>query len=413
MASLWDVWDADEDDVDAPTSAPAVSAPASASGPDSAPAAAAPKSLAERMGIKPTQQYIAPARLPAPAPAPAPAPNPASMPAAKAPAPAAADEYAFADERLPPPPPRELKLGTSVEDIMKDHTRDLYADATDERVARGARHAGRGRDRGRGGGTPAGREPKPARPSQPAERAPPRGRGRGGASASGHAGSSAAHAVLEKDADEDALTEEGEEEDDDDDDMRFEDKKEEEEEDESIDSWPRLNDPRAPKVDVDLGRRPRAVEGSQYPSTATLPGEVAQFLRPYQLDGVKFMWGQYAQDKGGVLGDEMGLGKTVQVAAFLNVVLGKTATRADRDRPYPMPEADCHQALIVVPSSTVDNWKRELTTWGCFRVKIAHGTLKDGALRAARAREVEIIVTTCAGGHLHLAVAPGPSLNLP
>ena len=65
-----------------------------------------------------------------------------------------------------------------------------------------------------------------------------------------------------------------------------------------------------------------------------------------------------------------GLGKTVQIAAFLSAVMGKTATSEDKRRMYPLPECDCRQALIVVPTTTLSNWQRELSIWGCFKVSI-------------------------------------------
>ena len=103
------------------------------------------------------------------------------------------------------------------------------------------------------------------------------------------------------------------------------------------------------------------------------------------------------------LGDEMGLGKTVQVAAFLSVILGKTATSEDKQRVFPLEADDCRQVLIVVPSVTVTNWQRELSTWGYFRVKKAHGTDKADALRAAEARECEVVLTTYDALRIHLA----------
>ena len=63
---------------------------------------------------------------------------------------------------------------------------------------------------------------------------------------------------------------------------------------------------------------------------------VAQHLREYQKEGVRWLWGQYARGVGGLLGDEMGLGKTVQLAAFLSAVLGKSATADDKERMFPL-----------------------------------------------------------------------------
>jgi SNF2 family DNA or RNA helicase len=86
----------------------------------------------------------------------------------------------------------------------------------------------------------------------------------------------------------------------------------------------------------------------------------------------------------------------VQVAAFLSAVLDKTATADDKARSFPLAAGDCRQALVVVPKTTLDNWQRELQTWGFFRVRCFHGGSKekDAALRAARERECEVVLTT-------------------
>ena len=174
--------------------------------------------------------------------------------------------------------------------------------------------------------------------------------------------------------------------------------------DDDADSWPRLQcEPCTERVPLELGPRPRHAPGSQYPPEGTLPASLNQFLRSYQKAGVEWMWGQYVRGVGGILGDEMGLGKTVQVACFLSAVLGKTATAADRERPFPLPERDCRQALVVVPTSTLSNWEHELTTWGCFRVRRFHGSTREAALEAAKERYAEVLLTTHATANLNVS----------
>ena len=86
----------------------------------------------------------------------------------------------------------------------------------------------------------------------------------------------------------------------------------------------------------------------------------------------------------------------MQIAAFLSAVLGKTAMADDKARSFPLPENDCRRALIVVPKSTLSNWQHELRTWGWFKVQSFHGGAKekDAALRAAKDRECEVLLTT-------------------
>src|SRR6202000_761939 len=67
-------------------------------------------------------------------------------------------------------------------------------------------------------------------------------------------------------------------------------------------------------------------------SLGLIPAPIAQFLRDYQVDGVKFLHELFVYQKGGILGDDMGLGKTVQVIAFLTAAYGKTGDARDKKR---------------------------------------------------------------------------------
>ena len=129
--------------------------------------------------------------------------------------------------------------------------------------------------------------------------------------------------------------------------------KDDEDDDDNLDEWPRFDgDGHGPKEPHVLGPCPNAVADSIYPAKAVIPASVNKFLRSYQREGVEWLWNQYMQGRGGVLGDEMGLGKTVQTIAFISAVLGKTATCKDKERLFPLPAQDRRQVLIVVPTST-------------------------------------------------------------
>jgi len=85
-------------------------------------------------------------------------------------------------------------------------------------------------------------------------------------------------------------------------------------------------------------------------------------LRPYQKEGV--YWLRFLESGGacGLLADEMGLGKTLQTLAWLQL------PRVD-------PEARKKPALIVCPTSLVENWAREaeqFTPW--LKVLVISGT---------------------------------------
>ena len=69
--------------------------------------------------------------------------------------------------------------------------------------------------------------------------------------------------------------------------------------------------------------------------------EINGELRPYQVDGVKWLLTLYKYSLGGILADDMGLGKTIETIAFINAV--------KNDKPI----------LIVSPKSLVFNWISE------------------------------------------------------
>ena len=72
-------------------------------------------------------------------------------------------------------------------------------------------------------------------------------------------------------------------------------------------------------------------------------------MRDYQVAGLNWLVSLHENGLSGILADEMGLGKTLQTIAFLGYL------RHIRRITGPH--------LIVVPKSTLDNWKREFTMW--------------------------------------------------
>ncbi|KAI0202070.1 P-loop containing nucleoside triphosphate hydrolase protein [Astrocystis sublimbata] len=130
-----------------------------------------------------------------------------------------------------------------------------------------------------------------------------------------------------------------------------------------------------------------------------IPASLAQYLRDYQIQGVRFLYDLFVHQRGGLLGDDMGLGKTVQVAAFLTVAFGKTGDSRDakRMRKYKRAKDDWYpRALIVCPGSLIRNWKNELEKWGWWVVDLFHGPKREDVLSAARAGRLEIMITTYA-----------------
>ncbi|KER22182.1 hypothetical protein T265_09655 [Opisthorchis viverrini] len=77
-------------------------------------------------------------------------------------------------------------------------------------------------------------------------------------------------------------------------------------------------------------------------------------LKPYQLVGLNWLRLLHHEQVNGILADEMGLGKTIQAIAFL-ASLWENGDRGPH--------------LIICPSSTQENWLRELSDW-CSHLKV-------------------------------------------
>lgn len=135
-------------------------------------------------------------------------------------------------------------------------------------------------------------------------------------------------------------------------------------------------------------------------SLGIVPAPIAQYLRPYQVQGAEFLHELFVFQKGGVLGDDMGLGKTIQVIAFLTAAFGKTGDERDHKRMRKVRRKDDNRwyprVLIVCPGTLMQNWRNELDRWGWWHVQVYHGAKKEReqALAAAMAGRLEIMITT-------------------
>jgi non-specific serine/threonine protein kinase len=110
------------------------------------------------------------------------------------------------------------------------------------------------------------------------------------------------------------------------------------------------------------------------------PGrDLAATLRPYQADGVRWLWLMTELGLGACLADDMGLGKTIQV---IDLLLQRKRARVTRGRP----------SLLIVPASLVGNWRQELARFAPdLSVFFAHRSESsaDQFDRIARAPAVE------------------------
>ena len=112
-----------------------------------------------------------------------------------------------------------------------------------------------------------------------------------------------------------------------------------------------------------------------------LPDWFRATLRPYQLEGVRWLTALTRADTGAVLADDMGLGKTMQVLAL-------TASEVAADTRGP--------TLVVAPLTLVATWAREAATFAPeLRVAVHHGTGRDkGEGAAERLGAADLVLTS-------------------
>lgn len=105
-------------------------------------------------------------------------------------------------------------------------------------------------------------------------------------------------------------------------------------------------------------------------------GELAQLLRPYQMEGVCWMTSQVLRGRGGVLADEMGLGKTVQ-----SIALTLFLKRQQSGSPAPV--------LVVCPKSLLGNWQAEFERFAPdLKVLQVQGSGREKLLNSLAAHDV-------------------------
>lgn len=88
-------------------------------------------------------------------------------------------------------------------------------------------------------------------------------------------------------------------------------------------------------------------------------------LRPYQLEGVKWLWNHFQTGLGACLADDMGLGKTLQTLALLVAVNESFTDEVDKVEQFDLfgnqisSSKTFLKTLIILPSSLVFNWYNE------------------------------------------------------
>ena len=126
----------------------------------------------------------------------------------------------------------------------------------------------------------------------------------------------------------------------------------------------------------------------RHPEDSGQPQSLRATLRPYQRQGLAWLWFLQNLGFGACLADDMGLGKTLQVIALLAMLKEKSMT--------------ANPSLIVCPASLIGNWAAECARFAPdLRVRVLHASaLERTAIQsfeespASSLMNVDVVITT-------------------
>ncbi|QHG89665.1 SNF2-related protein [Malacoplasma iowae] len=105
------------------------------------------------------------------------------------------------------------------------------------------------------------------------------------------------------------------------------------------------------------------------------------FLKPYQLDGYKWLKKHYYLKTGSILSDEMGLGKTIQTISLFDDIYNSTETKKT--------------SLIVTPSSLIYNWVSEFSKFADhIKIKAVDGNGEERKKIIEEMNKYNVLVTS-------------------
>jgi len=128
--------------------------------------------------------------------------------------------------------------------------------------------------------------------------------------------------------------------------------------------------------DEDLNQRLDGLEQGRFQDVQT-PVSLQTTLRPYQLEGLQWLYFLHENRFGGCLADDMGLGKTVQALALLLTVKSSTNKAS----------------LVIMPASLIHNWRNEIRRFApSLRIMEHRGASRIGSSLFFDA--VDVVLTT-------------------
>jgi superfamily II DNA or RNA helicase len=134
---------------------------------------------------------------------------------------------------------------------------------------------------------------------------------------------------------------------------------------------------------VEWSRSVRGLDGVTSVEPVEVPSSLQAELRPYQVDGFRWLAFLWTHRLGGILADDMGLGKTLQALALI--------AYAQQTRPGP-------PFLVIAPTSVVSNWSAEARKFvpGLKVVTLPESQAKRGRAIAEVVAGADVVVTSYA-----------------
>jgi SNF2 family DNA or RNA helicase len=108
------------------------------------------------------------------------------------------------------------------------------------------------------------------------------------------------------------------------------------------------------------------------------PKSILGELRDYQKAGFAWLHFLHQMNFGGILADDMGLGKTVQIITML-------AQLKDKNELH-------HPALIIVPTTLVENWNREFQKFAPHMKILVYKGLRNNRLKALEKKDYDVVI---------------------
>ena len=129
-----------------------------------------------------------------------------------------------------------------------------------------------------------------------------------------------------------------------------------------------------------------------------LPASLNAELRPYQLEGFRWLSFLYKHGLGGVLADDMGLGKTVQALALMCAAKELADFGASDGASAEAAPSGSAPFLVVAPTSVVGNWEAEAARFapGLTVRAVGETFAKSGADPVQAMEGADIVITSYA-----------------